>query len=333
VRPIGSSIDAQLYKSVVQWTRQCRASREPMDLIQLRCFVAVAEELHFGRAAQRLGMLPAALGRHIRLLEDSLGARLFARTTRSVTLTDDGAAMLADARDLIGRAEALANRFRGNPRTRAPTVRLGAIDTAAAGLVPMLLHDFHGAHPNITVHLLEDKSLRLLPRLLSGSLDVAIIRPPATANRQLSILPLFHETPVVVVPSKHALARRKTVAIAALADEPLIIPDRRSRPHSHDLTMKLFERANIRPATAQIADEKQTIVNMVAAGLGVAIVPRWASKMAVSGVRFLQIAATDYTPGSMLPLAVAWMHGTRDLGRDALIATLTANLQRYAEDA
>lgn len=72
---------------------------------------------------------------------------------------------------------------------------------------------------------------------------------------------------------------------------------------------------------------------MVAAGIGVAIVPRWASKMAIPGVRYLPIASADYTPGSMLPLAVAWMHGTRDLGRDALIATLTANLPQYAEEA
>ncbi|MDP1876134.1 MAG: LysR family transcriptional regulator, partial [Actinomycetota bacterium] len=112
-----------------------------MELHQLRCFVAAAEELHFGRAAQRLEMLPSALGRYIRLLEDDLGTRLMTRTTRSVTLTDDGAALLKDARHLLAQADSLAVKFHARGRKQAATIRLGAIDSAAAGLLPMLLHD------------------------------------------------------------------------------------------------------------------------------------------------------------------------------------------------
>ena len=106
-----------------------------MELHQLRCFVAAAEELHFGRAAQRLEMLPSALGRHIRLLEDDLGTRLMTRTTRSVTLTDDGAVLLKDARDLLAQADGLAVKFHARGRKQAATIRLGAIDSAAAGLL------------------------------------------------------------------------------------------------------------------------------------------------------------------------------------------------------
>src|SRR3954468_9677153 len=109
-----------------------------MDLNQLRCFVAVAEELHFGRAARRLDMLPSALGRHIRLLEEDLGTRLLARTTRNASLSEDGAALLDEARGLLASADQLSQRFRDRGRQRATTLRLGAIDTAAAGLVPML---------------------------------------------------------------------------------------------------------------------------------------------------------------------------------------------------
>ena len=113
-----------------------------MDLHHLRCFVAAAEELHFGRAAQRLDMLPSALGRFIRLLEDDLGTRLMTRTTRSVALTDDGAVLLKEARTLLAQADALAGRFRTRGRKRAAIIRVGAIDSAAAGLLPRLLARF-----------------------------------------------------------------------------------------------------------------------------------------------------------------------------------------------
>src|SRR5438132_14335273 len=127
-----------------------------MDLHQLRCFVAAAEELHFGRAAQRLEMLPSALGRFVRLLEEDLGTRLMTRTTRSVTLTDDGAVLLKDARALLAQADALAAKFRVRGRKQAAAVRVGAIDSAAAGLLPMLLHDFRKDRPDVTVQLVED---------------------------------------------------------------------------------------------------------------------------------------------------------------------------------
>src|SRR5262245_23963862 len=101
-----------------------------MELHQLRCFVATAEELHFGRAARRLDMLPSALGRHIRLLEEDLGTRLLTRTTRNVALTQDGAALLGEARVLLAKADDLATRFRGRGRRQAPVLKVGAIDTA-----------------------------------------------------------------------------------------------------------------------------------------------------------------------------------------------------------
>ena len=304
-----------------------------MNLEQLRCFVAVAEELHFGRAAQRLDMHPAALGRHIRLLEEDLGAQLLLRTTRHVALTAAGAELVEDARALLTGVQKIAVKFREEGRHKAAILRLGAIDTAAAGLVPKLLHDFREVHPEVTVQLVEDKTVRLLPRLLSGRLDLAFVRPPEHRGRELEFQGLLHETPVVAVAAGHRFARRKRVGISDLADEPLIVPDRRSRPHSHDLTMKLFERAGHRPAIAQIADEKQTIVRLVASGFGVAIVPRWASKTAVSGVRYIALVLDNLEGVEMLPLAAAWVRGTRDPAREALMAALTTNLAIYGLDA
>jgi DNA-binding transcriptional LysR family regulator len=297
-----------------------------MDLHQLRCFVAAAEELHFGRAAQRLEMLPSALGRFIRLLEEDLGTRLMTRTTRSVMLTDDGTLLAKEARALLAQADALAAKFRTHGRTQAATVRVGAIDSAAAGLLPMLLHDFRGQRPDVTVQLTEDKTIRLLPRLLSGRLDLAFVRPPENPDERLQFMFLFHETAVVAVSDQHPLASRKRVSVADLADQPLIVPGRRSRPHSHDLTMKLFAEAGLQARIVQIADEKQTIVNLVAAKLGVAIVPKWTSRMAVRGVRYLRLAASDM---NKLPLAAAWTRGTRDPVRDEMLGTLQANLSGY----
>jgi DNA-binding transcriptional LysR family regulator len=298
-----------------------------MDLHQLRCFVTAAEELHFGRAAQRLEMLPSALGRHMRLLEEDLGTQLMTRTTRSVTLTDDGAILVKEGRALLEQADALAAKFRTRGRTQAATVRVGAIDSAAAGLLPMLLRDFRERRPDVTVQLVEDKTIRLLPRLLSGRLDLAFVRPPESPDKRLEFMFLFHETAVVAVSDHHPLASRKCVTVADLVDQPLIVPERRSRPHSHDLTITLFAEAGLQARIAQIADEKQTIVNLVAAKLGVAIVPKWTSRMAARGVRYIRLAASDM---KKLPVAAAWTRGARDPIRDEMLALLQSNLPGYA---
>jgi DNA-binding transcriptional LysR family regulator len=303
-----------------------------MDLRQLRCFVAAAEELHFGRAAQRLGMLPSALGRHIRLLEEDLGTRLVARTTRNAALTEEGAIFLDEARALLAQADDLAARFRTRGRVRAATLRVGAIDSAAAGLVPLLLHDFRQRRPDVAVQLLEDKTIRLLPRLLSGRLDLAFVRPPENPDKRLEILFLFYETAVVAVPANHPLADHDHLSIDNLVDEPLIVPERRSRPHSHDLTVKLFAESGRHARIAQVAEEKQTIINLVAAGLGIAIVPRWTSRMATQGVRYIPLqGATGLL--NKLPLAAAWIRGSRDAVRDEMLATLRESLGRYAKQA
>lgn len=301
-----------------------------MELHQLRCFVAAAEELHFGKAAQRLEMLPSALGRFIKLLEEDLGTRLMTRTTRSVALTDDGAVLLKEARNLLAQADGLAAKFRTRGRTQATSLRVGAIDSAAAGLLPMLLHDFRERRPDVTVKLVEDKTIRLQPRLLSGRLDLAFLRPPENPDKRLDFLFLLHETAVVAVSDRHPLASKKSVTIADLAEEPLIVPERRSRPHSHDLTMKLFAEAGLQARIVQLANEKQTIVNLVAAELGVAIVPRWTSRMAARGICYVPLEASDL---NRLTLAAAWTRGTRDPIRDEMLEILRSGLSRYALEA
>ena len=137
---------------------------------------------------------------------------------------------------------------------------------------------------NVDIALIEKHwdSLVHLAASVTGRLDLAFVRPSETPDKRLEFMFLFHETAVVAVPDHHPLAAKKRVTIADLANQPLIVPERRSRPHSHDLTMKLFAEAGLEAHIAQIADEKQTIVNLVSAKLGVAIVPKWTSRMAAS---------------------------------------------------
>ena len=304
-----------------------------MELLQIRCYLAVAETLHFGRAAQQLDMLPASLSRHIRLLEESLGTKLIARTTRHVSLTPAGTALLEDAKSLVTQSEIFESRARASKAIDGHLLRVGAIDSVAAGLIPELLNFFHAEHPGIEITLLEQKTIRLVPRLLSGRLDVAFVRPPETKNPRLVFRPLFSETAVVAIPEAHHLARRDHLEIGDLADQPLIVPDRRSRPHSHDLTIKLFLEAGLTARIAQVAEEKQTIVNIVSAGLGLAIVPRWTARLQVKGVRFVPIDMSGSSVRDKLALAVTWVRGTQDPLREALLDTLSRHLSHIAATA
>lgn len=304
-----------------------------MNITQLQCFLAAAETLHFGRAARSLDILPATLGRQVKQLEDHLGVTLFQRTTRAVSLTEAGNRVLADARALVAQAEAFEEKARAVRSAGAHVLRVGAIDSAAAGLIPQVLNPLHAAHPDLEIQIVEQKTIHLLPKLLSGSLDIALCRPPDIRDPRLVFHTLFHETAVVALPRAHPLAGRDAIEIADLAEEPLIVPDRRSRPHSHDLTMSLFLGAGLTARVAQIAEEKQTIVNLVAAGTGLAIVPRWTSRLQVEGVRFIPLAEADATSQAKLILAAAWARGTRDPLRDGFLQVLGDQLEALEASA
>lgn len=298
-----------------------------MNTNQLRCFIAAAETLHFGRAAQSMDMLPASLGRQIRLLERQLETQLFVRTTRNVTLTEAGAMILDDARALVERADDFERKARGARKSRSTALKVGAIDSAAAGLVPQLLRIARDEYPELEIQLVEQKTIHLLPKLLSGSIDLAFCRPPDVRDPRLVFRTIFYESAVVALPQGHRLENAAQIEISDLADEPLIVPDRRSRPHSHDLTIKLFLDAGLTARIAQMAEEKHTIVNLVAAGTGLAIVPKWTSKLQVAGVAFVPLAVTDRTSRSKLILSAAWPRGARDPVRDAFMEMVERHLK------
>lgn len=297
-----------------------------MDLLQLRCLIALSKTLHFGKAAQSMDMLPASFGRHIRLLEDSLGHKLVLRTTRSVSLTPAGQDFVEGAKDLVAQADKLAAGFRETAIKTVPTLRIGAIDSAAIGLMPQLLPRLRQATAGIEIKMIEQKTIRLLPRLISGSLDLAIVRPPEARDPRLQFRTLFCETAVVAVPENHPLAKHPRLTVRDMAEQPLIVPDRRSRPHSHDLTIKLFIDAGLTARVAQIAEEKQTIVSLVGSGVGLAIVPRWAARLAVDGVVFIDLDTPDGRAPRELTLSAVWLRDTRNPLRDTCIDILMQNL-------
>lgn len=305
-----------------------------MEIRHLRAVVAVADEMHFGRAAQRLELLPAALGRTIKQFEDGLGFAIFERTTRSVALTDEGARVIADARDLLQSVDMVTAKWRKLSRSSGQVLRLGAIDSAAAGIVPRLLHDLQEVDPTIRVQLLEDRTIRMVPKLLAGTIDLALVRPGLRPfNRRLRTAFLLNETPVVVLPATHMLASRDVLAIGDLADMPLVVPERKSRPHSHDLVISLFSEANVTPKIIQNADEKQTMLNMVAVGMGAAIMPRWWARNAPAGVVTRELDLPGRPGTHVLPLHVAWPRDVRNEARDMVIALLEKKITNYGEAA
>ncbi len=301
-----------------------------MDLKLLRCFTVVADELHFGRAARRLDILPSSLSRNIGLLEKDLGLRLLSRTTREVMLTRSGHLLLRDARSLLAHADEVADRVRSSASSEERVFRIGAMDSAATGLIPNLLHDFREAKPDLELLLIEAKSASLLPKLVSGGLDVAIVAEQTTPHPDIVFDSLLKQPIMVALPETHPLADQRRLRVQDLDGVPLILPSPRSRPHSYNLTMQLFLDADLQPNIAQQAEEKQTILNMVGAEIGAAIIPYWSSRGTVQGVLYKPLVNNTGRQIKELPLAVAWVEGTHDPYRDELIQLLHANLDRYS---
>lgn len=300
-----------------------------MDLNLLRCFTTAAEELHFGRASRRLNILPSALSRNIRLLEEKLGIRLFSRTTRSISLTKSGHIFLTEAKSILRHIEESVEKTRNGADAKDRVFRIGAMDSAATGLMPQLISDFREIESEIELTLVEDKTVNMLPKLISGALDVAFIRPPMMERPSLKIEFLMNETTFVALPANHDLAKKDTITVFDLQDVPLIVPSARHRPQSHKMTMGVFGRENLEPIIAQTADEKHTIVRLVGTGLGAALVPYWSSRITVDGVVYRSLVQKDGAEIRELPLAIAWGASNEDPVVSKLVKLVKRKLDTY----
>jgi DNA-binding transcriptional LysR family regulator len=273
-----------------------------MDLRHLRYFVAVAETLSFGRAAERLHISQPPLSRQIRGLEHELGAPLFSRTRRSVRLTAAGAALLPEARRLLRDADALQAGARQLASGEVGTLALGFISVAAYNLLPELAPEFRRRHPGIKLALQEATSDVQLAALGRGELDVGLVLPPVEAPA-LEYAPLLHDTLVAALPAGRG--GRGPIALASLRDEPFILFPRTVGTSLYDQIAGACERAGFAPRVEQEAIQMQTIISLVAAGMGVALVPASLMKLRRTGVVYRPLA--DARP--RIELGIAWRRG------------------------
>jgi DNA-binding transcriptional LysR family regulator len=269
-------------------------SEPAIELRLWRQFLAVAEELHFGRAAQRLHITQPPLTQAIALLEERLGVRLFDRTKRSVKLTAAGAALVPEARDLLARAAALPAQARAAAHGEIGRLRLAFVSTVGFGLLPRWVRSFRAQHPQVEFELIEATGDVQTAAFERGDVDAGfVIHSPGFVPPGMQHLRVARESLVAAIAEQHGLARTRSLRIEALLDEPLVIFPRRIVPSLHDAVFGLYHAHGRMPRVAQEAIQMQTIVNLVAAGLGVAWVPE--------SVREFQRAGVVYRAVQRLP--------------------------------
>lgn len=274
------------------------------DLRQLRYFVAVAEERHFGRAAKRLAMTQPPLSQAIRALEDELGVALFARTKRTVELTPVGADLLPEVRKLLAAAEGLRPLAQSLARGEAGTLALAFVSTADYGLLPQLLREFAARYPGVRLQLAEATSDVQIDELVAGRVDAGLVIAPLPPRHAaaLTYLPVMREPLIAALPSTAARVRsgkrhgepaewdETPVTLAELAQLPLVIFPRRLAPGFYDIITGCYGAAGLTPRIGQEAIQMQTIVSLVSAGMGVALVPQSLRNLRRTGVVYRPLA-------------------------------------------
>lgn len=284
------------------------------EIWQLRYFLAVAEHLHFGRAAQALHISQPPLSRAIRGLEERLGVTLFARTRRRVELTPEGARLLEETRRTLGQLERTALELRGMAAGEQGRLRLGFVSLADYGVLPNLLKTFKVARPGVSLALREMLSPEQAAALSAGDLDFGLLLPPIAQPiaGELEHLVVQSEKFVAALPARHAVARRPgRIAMRDLAGEPFVMVPREIAPGLYDIVAGLAARAGFSLQVAQEAIQMQTVVSLVSSGLGVAIVPASIANLGRRGVVYRELA----DPHPRLDLWLAWRRG--ELGATA----------------
>lgn len=272
-----------------------------MKLHFLRYFAVLAEELHFGRAADRLAITQPPLSSAIKALEEELGVRLFDRDSKQVQLTPAGAAFLVDVRAILERiarskdtAKAVASGQRGR-------LDIGVTGSLFYRELPRILAAFGARMPNIEVTLRETGSAEQVDALLHGELHAGFINA-ATVPPQLASMPLRTDRLVVCLPEGHALAQRKSLRIADLAQERFVMFDRDVAPANYDNVIAAFSRAGVHPRTYHAARQWLTIIAMIANGVDIGLVPESLARCGLRGVRFVALRDMD----AVSPALMAW---------------------------
>jgi DNA-binding transcriptional LysR family regulator len=276
-----------------------------IELRQLRYFVAVAEEMHFGRAAIRLHMTQPPLSQTIQALEAELGTQLFLRTKRSVTLTPAGTALLPEARRILLQAKILPDVVRRAATGESGRLSLAFVSTADYSILPPFLREFRERYPQVEIELREATSDVQLEDLSQGRIDAGLVIPPLPhkAKTELEYVPVLSEPLILAAPKGTSALRGKAeIALKAVSDMPLIIFPRRIAPAFHDAILTCFHDAGLTPRIGQEAIQMQTIVSLVSAGMGIALVPQSVSNLKRPGVEYKPLAGK--TP--VVETGLAW---------------------------
>ncbi|MCU0569630.1 MAG: LysR family transcriptional regulator [Oculatellaceae cyanobacterium Prado106] len=270
-----------------------------IELRHLRYFIAVAEELHFGRAAERLHMAQPPLSQQIRHLEEQVGFQLFQRTKRKVELTEAGQIFLTESYKILRQLEQAIQTGRQVSRGEAGQLVVGFVSSAAYNVLPEILRAFRAHLPQVKLELHELTTDQQVRWLQENRIDIGFVRPPledAALNCQI----IFQETLVVALPETHRFGDRPTLSLTDLANENFIIFPRTLAPGLYDQIISLCQQAGFSPNVVQEAIQMQTILSLVAAEMGVAIVPLSLQKLQRLGVVYKSLQ--EKTPQAAIAL-------------------------------
>ena len=243
-----------------------------IELRHLRYFVAVAEELHFGRAAQRLHLAQPPLSQQIRRLEELLGHALFTRTSRSVSLTSAGVLLLERARRTLRNVERDFAETRSVARGEVGSLHVGFVGSAMLTTLPGVLRRYRERYPRVGLQLHESFTSRVVEGLENGTLDVGVLRDSGPVEG-LETRAMYTEAFVAVLPATHRCARQKSMSAAQLRGEPFVFYPRSAGTRAYELPLSICEAHGFRPQVVQEATHWLTIVRLIGAGLGVSIGP------------------------------------------------------------
>ncbi|MFT8462557.1 LysR family transcriptional regulator [Acetobacter persici] len=277
-----------------------------MDIRHLRYFVTVADHGSITRAAEELGMEQPPLSQQIKQLEQKLGVALFERQTRGVKLTEIGATLLPRARTILDLQAQFLVTAHGLARGELGHIRLGLAGAVPLlPVIPLAIRRFRESAPDVTLSLEESNTPALCAALHDHSTDLAIIRPPVPDPARLSVSHLLDEPTVIALPRGHRLAHHPVISLDMVAKDPLIIFPRELGPGFHDAILSAYQLAGVTPPMGQQAPQIAGTVPLVAAGLGVSVVPRSLSQIHAGGVTFHTLSE----PAPRATLAVAIRSG------------------------
>lgn len=259
-----------------------------IEIRHLRYFQAVAEELHFGRAAARLHVAQPALSRQIQQLEEEVGTLLLKRSQRSVELTPAGALFLERTGKILAETARAAADARRVGTGEYGHLVVGFIHSSTYGLLPAILERFRHLYPDIHLDLQEMTMAEQFDALARGLIDIGLLRPlPAAPG--IEIQPILEDPFLLAVPNGHPLAKAESVPLRRLAEEPLIMFTKAGSPLFHQRITRMLDTAGVSAQVVQHATQIHTVVGLVGAGMGVAIVPGTARNLRMAGVSFLAI--------------------------------------------